>query len=640
MHSPKTVLLGILLAFFSVQAVGADCDSCTGVYDQQVHDMYVAYYGRPADPGGLAYWSERIGIAGGSLDSIIDEFGNSAEANTLYKSLGTEGAVTALYNRLFGRAPDADGLSFYVNNINDGTYSLVTVAANIFYGASAESEDGKGLNNKVTLAKAFTQELQLDPARTGWYSGEVAAGIARDAVAAVNDDADSLDSASENIPDLLSTMEVAASYGDLVSVPTDVAALSYPGSYSRRPADSGEVVTDRCRTDIDWVSYQKSWLGELELPAAENAPLPWAVQRGIYLKDIMQFGNPTFNPNCTGDLYAEFRRTMRKLRQLGVDTVGFTQWHWASKRTDGSWYILDAERSTGPISDADVTALVQSAHDEGLRVYTWNQIQGFTDSTIDGEALYYRPDSSPENHEQWFNAFEEMVLERAVFFESLGLDLWEFGCSVCLYGDNGNSSESAEYFQSRYETIAGKVKPLYSGEFVASSSSWLQDSAPVLDLVSHILAPLWHKEINSTEGFSPAVMKQAIVDGGAAASIELLDTLGKSLIFEFQAQSRANLFELTGHLEETGCTAGIGDLNISSSCIQRETSPDFSLQANIYQGYLEYLSELELQSPSTVFAGDYWSTDSIISTSVFPNIGATIRGKPAEGLLMEWFRRE
>ena len=27
-----------------------------GPYDQQVQEMYIAYYGRPADPGGLAYW--------------------------------------------------------------------------------------------------------------------------------------------------------------------------------------------------------------------------------------------------------------------------------------------------------------------------------------------------------------------------------------------------------------------------------------------------------------------------------------------------------------------------------------------------------------------------------------------------------
>ena len=84
-----------------------------GLYDQQVQEMYIAYYGRPADPGGLGYWSNRVAAAGGSLSAIIQEFGNSAEADSLYKSLGTQGAVTALYQQQFRRAPDTVGLSIF-----------------------------------------------------------------------------------------------------------------------------------------------------------------------------------------------------------------------------------------------------------------------------------------------------------------------------------------------------------------------------------------------------------------------------------------------------------------------------------------------------------------------------------------------
>ena len=57
-----------------------------GPYDRQVQEMYIAYYGRPADPGGLAYWSNRVAAAGGNLDAIIQEFGSSAESDELYRS--------------------------------------------------------------------------------------------------------------------------------------------------------------------------------------------------------------------------------------------------------------------------------------------------------------------------------------------------------------------------------------------------------------------------------------------------------------------------------------------------------------------------------------------------------------------------
>ena len=49
------------------------------VYEVRVLEAYLAYYGRPADPDGLAYWSDRLLDEGGNLNSIIDAFGDSQE---------------------------------------------------------------------------------------------------------------------------------------------------------------------------------------------------------------------------------------------------------------------------------------------------------------------------------------------------------------------------------------------------------------------------------------------------------------------------------------------------------------------------------------------------------------------------------
>ena len=182
-----------------------------GPYDQQVQEMYIAYYGRPADPGGLAYWSTRIAAAGGSLDGIIQEFGNSAEADTLYKSLGTQGAVTALYQQQFGRAPDTGGLNYYVSNINNGTFSLVTVSANIFYGATEGSDDKEMLKNKVEVANQFTEALRLDPAKLAAYAGNAAAALARGNLAEVTSNAASVTTASSRLGALYTSLIAIAS---------------------------------------------------------------------------------------------------------------------------------------------------------------------------------------------------------------------------------------------------------------------------------------------------------------------------------------------------------------------------------------------------------------------------------------------
>ena len=40
-----------------------------------------------------------------------------------------------------------------------------------------------------------------------------------------------------------------------------------------------------------------------------------------------------------------------------------------------------------------------------------------------------------------------------------------------------------------------------------------------------------------------------------------------------------------------------------------------------------------------VFANDYFVTDNLYPRFAYPNIGFTVRNKPAEGVLREWFRK-
>ena len=49
---------------------------------------------------------------------------------------------------------------------------------------------------------------------------------------------------------------------------------------------------------------------------------------------------------------------------------------------------------------------------------------------------------------------------------------------------------------------------------------------------------------------------------------------------------------------------------------------------------------LKLYKGNVIVApGDMWETNSMVSESVFPNIGASIRNKPAEGLIKAWYAR-
>ncbi|TCO73760.1 DUF4214 domain-containing protein [Chromatocurvus halotolerans] len=122
--------------------------------------LYIAYYQRPADPEGLRFWADQIENAGGSLEVALSSFANSVEAQELYGDItadNIESVVENFYQAAFGRAADAEGLAFYVNGFNDGTFTPASIALNILDGASGG--DLAVINNKVIAADRFTNAI-------------------------------------------------------------------------------------------------------------------------------------------------------------------------------------------------------------------------------------------------------------------------------------------------------------------------------------------------------------------------------------------------------------------------------------------------------------------------------------------------
>ena len=53
-------------------------------YASTVNAFYLAYYGRPADPAGLAFWSMQLERANGDFSQLIDAFAKSEEATVRF----------------------------------------------------------------------------------------------------------------------------------------------------------------------------------------------------------------------------------------------------------------------------------------------------------------------------------------------------------------------------------------------------------------------------------------------------------------------------------------------------------------------------------------------------------------------------
>jgi len=136
-------------------------------YANQVQEMYIAYYSRPGDPAGVDYWVGQLNKSNGDLTSIINQFGNSAEYNNRFQSQSNDELVNNIFVNLFGRNADPAGLAFYSGRLESGALTLASIALNISNGVIAGTDDASIVENKISVASAYTTNIDEQNAEYG-----------------------------------------------------------------------------------------------------------------------------------------------------------------------------------------------------------------------------------------------------------------------------------------------------------------------------------------------------------------------------------------------------------------------------------------------------------------------------------------
>ena len=145
-------------------------------YFDQIQQLYIAYFGRPADPVGLAYWAANVDAANGSVAQVIAGFSASTESGVLYAGATTAQKISSIYLALFNRTPEPAGLAYWVAQIDSGTVSQAQAAYQIQ--TSAGPGDAASVANKLAAAKAFTAQIDTSAELAG-YVGTTAASSGR-----------------------------------------------------------------------------------------------------------------------------------------------------------------------------------------------------------------------------------------------------------------------------------------------------------------------------------------------------------------------------------------------------------------------------------------------------------------------------
>jgi hypothetical protein len=127
-------------------------------YTKVVEQLYVAYFGRPAEGPGLSYWNQVLVATQGDTAPLAQAFSSAYEFRKLYAGMGNAQVVDQVYQNLFGHHADAAGLSYWKGLLDGGSIKVTDVVTAISTGA--QGSDKVAFDAKVAAATAFTHVLQ------------------------------------------------------------------------------------------------------------------------------------------------------------------------------------------------------------------------------------------------------------------------------------------------------------------------------------------------------------------------------------------------------------------------------------------------------------------------------------------------
>ena len=184
------------------------------IQSEEVQKLYIAYFGRPADPSGINYWLSNLNNFL-YLKEISSELSIQEEyKKQILNNNSIEFKINKLYLNLFNRKVDFEGLNYWIEMINH-KYNISDIVCDLIsskqkpylINLEQESRDMHILENKVLVAEMFTKQISKSitlinlykpDSISPWSSGDVLLRVT-DFLATVNHEKVSLEQINEVI---------------------------------------------------------------------------------------------------------------------------------------------------------------------------------------------------------------------------------------------------------------------------------------------------------------------------------------------------------------------------------------------------------------------------------------------------------
>lgn len=411
-----------------------------------------------------------------------------------------------------------------------------------------------------------------------------------------------------------------------------ISANTYATTYTTSSLTA--AVDDSCVITSAQVQYPVGYIGVNPYPALSGNSLktyPLAVMPTDNW-DSAQPGtinNPNINSNCTTSNRAAFLATVQRLKNIGATYITVFQYAFVDNASAPTQLINQ------DISNADIQWMV--ANSAGLKVRVRMELPN-SDATGTSLTTFA---SNGAWWNQFFTAYNSFMLAQASNgIDGISLDWVDWGPSWYC---NGDSSCNTSKFNNLL-TLSTNIHNSYPTVKQWIGAGFLTDDNPTASYGTLVAgggaflssAYLTHLEVSPSINF-PGIGAVNILNVKSNLFIPNWVATG-TLPVSWQIYVQSHSSWITGTYYDMTCW--------SLPCAQASASTDFSVQAIAIESMLEFIyTQIHTNNVPTdsITVNGYWWTDTMVphaggTATAYPNTSSSIRNKPAEAIIYNWFK--
>jgi hypothetical protein len=385
-------------------------------------------------------------------------------------------------------------------------------------------------------------------------------------------------------------------------------------------------------------SIPAEYNGKYSIPNPSSKFDP-SIVRGMSVKDYYPADQVD---NCAPYEYTRllYTKTLDRLQSIGIDYVEINQYGPVTDFNSTTWVV---EQSARQIPENELIWFIKEANSRNIKVNLIWQLWG---RDTKGNNINTSMNTSEEYMLKVLRGWHDIIVDVAKFGGANGLNILTIQWNAFYFPVVSKYPNSAT---TEFLAIVEDVRKYHNGKLYMSAAPMFFDKR-LVDKVDAIIVPLipsnW--SYNEDNNLSVSLLKERYKDAIFANALQLSIITGMSaksipIIWDLSIQSRDKALS-EGWVEDGFCinpTSNGGAVSFNDPlCIQKNYVTDFSIQANAYEAAFQAIKEQTQAKTYGVNVTGYWHTDTIVAgIEGFPNLSASIRGKPAENIVKYWFSK-